>query len=36
MVSDYGDNWSNYMISAIQKASLDVSFEPPRGVHTEM
>ena len=36
MVSDYGDNSLNYMISAIKIGTLGVSFDPPRGVHTEM
>ena len=36
MVSDYGDNSSNYMISAIQIGTWGVSCEPPSGVHTEM
>ena len=36
MVLDYGDNLSNYMISALQIGTFGVSFGPPRGVHTEM
>ena len=36
MVSNYGENSSNYMISAINIGTFVVSFEPPRGVHTDM
>ena len=36
MVSNYGENTSNYMISAIQIGTFGVSFEHPRGVHTDM
>ena len=36
MVSSYGENSSNYMISAIKIGTFVVSFEPPRGVHTDM
>ena len=36
MVSNYGENSSNYMISAIQIGTFGVSFEPPRGVDTDM